>query len=271
LLCAYVSDPGPPGPFAHHCGIVLRGGVQDGRANEVTAEFAIKCDTIGEEKACRVPSPTLLTVMFAFAQPLAAKQSNPPRLIESTRGTPIAEKLRPGDESVVVKRGNVISTFVDDRVLGVQQDLDERAEFADAIAVVEPGETNSYLTENGEWIQSKLDLRLVHSLKTPVPPIFDRDGHATVEHSGGELRIKGVLVRVTGYYLLKPGERYLVFLKAHPRATTVGFIGMQLRITPDDHIAPIHLDSGREATAPSALYGMTLKQIEDEFSRRMKR
>ena len=211
-------------------------------------------------------------VIFALVQLRAATQGNP-RLIEVVRGTPIAEKLRSDDKSVVVQRGDIISSFVDDRVLGLEQDIDERVEFSDAIAVVEPRGTNSYLIENGEWIQSMLELHLIKSMKGNGPPVFDQNGNTTIVHDGGELQIKGVRVRAGLHYFLKRGERYLVFLKARATRsnTRVFFIGVQLRITSDDHIAPIHLSDGTEATVPSALYGMSLKQIEEEVRSRLKR
>ena len=43
-------------------------------------------------------------------------------------GTRIAEKLRSDDEFVVVERGDIISSFVDERILGFREDLDERVQ-----------------------------------------------------------------------------------------------------------------------------------------------
>jgi hypothetical protein len=214
------------------------------------------------------PAFALVFGIIVLLQQGTPAQSKPSRLILSMPGTPVADKLRPDDESVVVQRGDIISTFVDDRVLSVEQDLDERSQFADAIAVVESRGTNSYLIDNGEWIQSTLVLHSVRSLKERVPPVFDADGSTTVVYDGGELRIKGIRVRAGLHYHFKPGERYLVFLRA--RSTRVFFSGMQLRITSDDRIAPMHLSDGTESTAPSALYGISLKQIEAEIRSRLK-
>lgn len=211
-----------------------------------------------------------LLFVVVFAQSRTVTQSGQPRLVLSLPGTPIIEKLRPDDTHVEVQRGDIISVFVDDRARSLAQDLDERVQFADAIAIVEPRASNSYLVENGEWIRTKLELHTIRNLKERAPPIFDRDGNTTVEHDGGEVFIKGVRVRAGGYLLFTRGERYLVSLKALSNGK-IALVGMQFRITADDRIARIYLPDGREASAASALYGLSLKQFEEEVRSRLKR
>ena len=71
---------------------------------------------------------TLAFVIFALLPSRGAAQSKLPRQIDSMPGTRIAEKLRSDDEFVVVERGDIISSFVDERILGFREDLDERVQ-----------------------------------------------------------------------------------------------------------------------------------------------
>ena len=161
--------------------------------------------------------------------------------MEVIRGTPIAEKLRTDDEFVVVQRGDVMSRYVDDRVLGLRQDLDERVELSDAIDIVEPRGTNSYLIDNGEWIQSTLELHSIKSLKHHNPPVLIATETQLSYMTAANFRLREFEYEPVST-IFSSTEIATSFLKARstPSNTRVFFIGMQFRITPDDRIAPIY-------------------------------
>lgn len=189
------------------------------------------------------------------------------RVIYSQRGVPIASMLNKSDRFVVVQRGNVISEYVDNRVLSLNEDLDARVQSAHAIAVVELEKSDSFLAEQGAWINSKLTLRLIQLIKESQQPLFDRNGFVTVNHAGGELRFGDVRVRAGRYYELFPRNRYLVFLRA-PRDGYVAFVGMQLKVSESGRMAPIDLSDGNVAIAASPLYDLPVVDVIAELKRR---
>jgi len=217
-----------------------------------------------------------VAVVFATTLVLIAKpqQTERPafdraRVVESREGVTLNSMLREDDQFVVVRRGGVISEFVNDSVPTLAEDLDGRVREAQAIAVGELAKSESFLAEEGSWIRSKLKLRIVQTIKQPTTWQFDKGGYVTVDHDGGDLRIKGVRVRAGRYYEFFPKQRYLVFLRS-PGAQYIGFVGMQFRISSDNRISPIDLSDGRVATAGSPLYGLALADVITELRVRLK-
>ena len=190
------------------------------------------------------------------------------RVVYSRTATPIVSMLRDDDKFVVVRRGNVISQFVDDYVPSLVEDFDRRVRAADAIAVVELEKSESFLAEQDAWIRSKLTLKPVQIIKPSNPWLVGPNKAVTVNHDGGELTMKNIRVRAGLYYEFLPKQRYLVFLRS-PREGYVGFVGMQLKISEDRRIIPIDLSDGNVATAESPLYGLSLDFVIAEFKRRL--
>lgn len=210
-------------------------------------------------------------IVFAATSTLPAQDSSSiqeARVIYSRTATPIVSMLREDDKFVVVRRGNVISQFVDNYVPSLKEDLDGRVRAADAIAIVELDKSASFLAEQDAWIRSKVTLKPVQIIKPAKPWLVDLNRHVTVDHDGGELTIKNVRVRAGRYYELFPNQRYLVFLRS-PREGYIGFVGMQLKISQDERIVPIDLSDGNVATAESPLYGLPLHNVVAELRRRL--
>lgn len=209
------------------------------------------------------------SVLIARSQPTARPAFDRARVVHSREGVPIHSLVRKDDQFVVVRRGGVISEFVDDSVPTLAGDLDGRVRNAQAIAVVELAKSKSFLAEEGSWIRSKLKLKIVQAIKQPTTWQFDKGGYVTVDHDGGDLRIKNVRVRAGRYYEFFPNQRYLVFLRA-PGPRYVGFVGMQFKISADNRISPIDLSNGQVATFASPLYGLALPDVIAEFMERLK-
>lgn len=191
------------------------------------------------------------------------------RVIYSREGTPIASLLSKDDKFVVLRRGGVISESVNDYVPTLAEDLAWRVRDADAIAVVELDRSDSFLAEEESWIRSKLKLKVIQAIKQPTTWQFDNGGYMTVDHDGGDLTIENVRVRAGRYYEFSPNQRYLVFLRSQGPGY-IGFVGIQLKVSNADRIAPIDLSDGLVATAGSPLYGLPLSQAIAEFKRRLR-
>lgn len=146
-------------------------------------------------------------------------------------------------------------------------ELDRRASTAHAILVGEFSSTESYLAEKDTWIDSILQLKVTTIVKDGTPSLVEPGRIVTIMQDGGELILNKVFVTAGYFYRFRPGEKYLVFLRG--RAGDTGTVGIPLRITDTDLLAPMEMSHGRLVSAPSALYGQPLEKVLAELKRRV--
>jgi len=214
--------------------------------------------------------PLLIAGTIAFSSALVSVQANQSettsdagRIIYTSQGVPIVSQLRPDDRLVQVRRSGIADSFSGAETLS--DDLCHRVFNSHIGAVVTPVRTDSFLVQNGEWMQSRVTLNVVELITELFPKrAIARSGVVSFEHGGGEMQFGPTVVRTGGYYFFRSDERYLVFLNTSRGGSLVG---LPLKIVSGDILAPVEMQSGQIATAPSPLYGQSLRVISAELRR----
>lgn len=196
------------------------------------------------------------------APPLKTRQ-----IIEQPN-VPIASRLLPDDEMVLVERAGFETRFVDETVLDVQEDLDLRASKSDLIMVADCVAAEGFLINNDSYVRSKVTFLPVLVLKDSAQVTSEPGGLVPVFHGGGDVRIKGVLVRAGYFYVYKPGARYLMFLRSVSKDNNATF-GLQMAVSPDNKLSPMELSTGRAFPDSSRLFGLDLDFVMRELRRRL--
>jgi hypothetical protein len=217
----------------------------------------------------------ILAVSFAAALLSGASLTSvvqptpaPTRTILEQPNVPIASRLLPGDEFVVIARPNV-GIFVNTTVPDVSEDLDLRARVSDLIVVAELVGSEAFLSENDSWIRTRRTFRPLRVVKDAKKVISEASPLLTVYHGGGEAKINGVLVRAGYFYAYEAGRKYLLFLRSFSQDNNAT-VGVQLAIDRDNKIAPMEFVDGRSRSDTSRLHGLDLDVIIAEISQRLR-
>jgi len=195
------------------------------------------------------------------------------RHIALRRGTRIPSIILPDDEFVIVERDRTGSFITLAPLVTVRdEDLDQRAGDADVIAVGEVINSESLLVDDDTWIETNVTIVARQLIKDTKPSALQPDKSLTFNHYGGDLHIGRARVRADHYHLFKIGERYLLFLRRTGRDRNVvfGLLEFPFRITDDERLAPMMMSAGQLMTAPSPLFGMSLKTAISELSSRIR-
>jgi hypothetical protein len=140
------------------------------------------------------------------------------RAIDRSPVVPIAERLLPGDEVVVVTDFPEISGLVDEPV-SIPAEVAWHVALSDAAVVVEVSGVKSRLTPEGLWIESTITARVLSVAMERRPGTRQIIQQSELEGKaielrwihGGEVSIGSVRVRAHPSQL-EAGRRYLVFM-----------------------------------------------------------
>lgn len=142
------------------------------------------------------------------AQTAPERQGNVRRTYLS-RQRPIADQLRPDDEIVEFIQDHE-EPAVPSRPLTTKQGLSLALERSHEVAVAELQSAVGRLVDNGRWVRTLLQFRVIETLTSSQP-----ESSGTVrsfEIAGGEVMLEKVLVRVGDPIPYEAGRRYVLFL-----------------------------------------------------------
>lgn len=206
---------------------------------------------------------------IGIGEKLISQQSPKPRQLIEQPNVPIASRLRPDDEMVLVERAGFETRLVDTAVRSLSEELDLRASRSDVIALAEMVTTEGILVNQDSWVRSKVTFRPLRVVKDSKHVIDQSDPRLVVFHDGGDVRINGVFVRAGYFYKYIAGARYLLFLGSFSKDNNAPF-GLQMAIGPDNKLTPMELSTGRSFPSASPLYGLDLDSVISELNRRLK-
>jgi hypothetical protein len=116
---------------------------------------------------------------------------------------------------------------------------------------------------NGTWLNTRVQARVIQTLKT---------GRLTTapgkliefEHEGGELELKGVIVRSALGVSFDENAKYLVAVRFHPDMQKWQ-VGVMFEL---DNLSRLRGTRRRDgSTSNSALHGLSLSEVADVISR----
>ncbi|MEQ1935317.1 MAG: hypothetical protein ABL962_15770 [Fimbriimonadaceae bacterium] len=134
------------------------------------------------------------------------------RAIPATTGPPIAARLLPDDDLVVVNR--IVEGVQFDPSTTITDLVSEMTTSADLVLRAKIEGFNSVLVEQGTWISTGVRAMSSVVFKSPTWATKSRDLDVTFQVDGGEVRIGKVLVRTRPRIELQAGREYLLFLRA---------------------------------------------------------
>lgn len=186
----------------------------------------------------------------------------PVRRVAAAVNRPLEDQLLP-DDSVVEFYffAGEVDHVLPDRPYSRKQVLAKAVTEADQVLVLQLESADSKLIDEGRWIGTRLGFNVIEVMKVSHSRI--RTGsNVAFEVGGGELRIKGVLVRIQSKVEYKIGQKYLAFLtspKTPPAGLTSIIQGPHPRLLdgdrlkassdPEDDLAGFTLSEVRRAVA----------------------
>ena len=190
------------------------------------------------------------------------------RTVVSTPGVPIPSLLRPDDRIVIITLGP--GTIEDSLRPPLDQTMDEElteiTTRSSGIFVVEPVKIEARLVENDERIQTQVTVSVGGVIKDGATSLLEPDRTASFELAGGELTIKGVVVRAERNYRFRTHQKYLLALQ-RLRDGRVALASMPFLIDGSGRLAPMEFTEGVTGIPQSTLYGESLETLIGRLSR----
>ena len=153
-------------------------------------------------------------VSHVFIEGLGAQAS---RVIPFDRNVPIAERLRPTDTIVKVKKtgfppleGSGRETF--------QEEIKRLGDYQ-TIAVLRVLNIDGQLVDGGTWVRTEVRSSVRDIVRDRLSAA--QSGFIVMSHDGGQVRIKNTTVDAGVYPVFSPGQQYLVFLALDRRRNTL--------------------------------------------------
>src|SRR4051812_38964984 len=213
-------------------------------------------------------SVAILAALASEIGQATAKQTDAKhvRVIPYSLDVPIAERLLPDDEVVVVRR-HVLSVR-NTTVLSPRQVIHHLLTFANAVLIVDVDRVEGVPAEQGRWIQTDMEGAVRETLRHRPEHAFSVDRRIRIgDSNAGELTVGRTLVRTTVSDTGEPlgvvaGARYLMFLVEDPADRSLDYM-FAFTINEDETVAStIRPESTASIEFPmNALNGHTLTEI----------
>jgi hypothetical protein len=177
---------------------------------------------------------------------------------------PIGSRLLPDDQVVVIESimgPSEPSPFK----LTRETELRDLARWEE-VAIIHQARPQSFFVKNGIWLSTRVQARVMQTLKT------DRLATAPgkvieFEHEGGELTVKGVIIRSAVGVSFDENTRYLVGVRFHPDLKKWQ-VGVMFEL---DNLGNLREHTRRDGSTPdSALKGARLADIAEAISKAAK-
>jgi hypothetical protein len=178
----------------------------------------------------------LIAISLSYLCVAIVAQQARVRTISYSSYQPIAERILADDEIVIINR-EFDSIESEPAEPTVDQFIDDAAQRADIIGVVDVRQVQPILVENGTWIHTRLTGVVQVVLKSAGKSIA-RGQSMSSEFHGGELRIGTVLVRAAYLMPFPTNREYLIFVN---KFDDVG--------EPNAVVTPMLIENGRFVTS----------------------
>ena len=182
----------------------------------------------------------------------------------------MTSQLLPGDQLVIVKRGEVPPTedgvFLEP-VASIDEEIAGLKERGHTIAIVEVIRTEGILVEGDSWINTRVTILNDTTVVAGREPIFNAQNSASFDQDGGDVTIDGITLRVdSNNYLFQPHEKYLLTLQRMYDGSAA-LASVPFRVEDSGHLAPMRVTAGGVVSHPSNFYGMSIDAVIQRFRR----
>lgn len=195
----------------------------------------------------------------------SAKSAERTRVINSDRKVPIAKRLLPQDEVVIIEQDASPPLVALNRFASLEGALDQAMEY-NAIAVIRNINRGGVLINGGTWIRGTVTASVVEVVKAS-PELPSDSKLLKYWHTNGELFVNHVLVRAGRYPMYVPNEDHLLFLGYEPGRGL--YPGRSFRITRDGLLEPLAWSSGETMNRTTPIYGQSAQVILKELRQRV--
>jgi hypothetical protein len=209
----------------------------------------MKGETAMPCRSGRWPRACALAGLVAFAVlPTAVAQDRPPerrvRIIQQWLKPPIAERLLPDDDVVVVER--MFPPYVMNDVaqkMSRDEALRTVLSTSRAAVVVDVETVSGVLAESDTWLWTRAQTVLRETV-AGAPELTAKKGERViVVEDGGETTIAGKTVRTEREVEpMRPGGRYLMFVSFNPDDTAIAYPRARFEVMPDGTLRDPILD-----------------------------
>jgi hypothetical protein len=204
---------------------------------------------------------TVAAAVIVFAATTDARVAG--QKVRSLRwGQPIVSSLLPDDEIVLVYSGAVVMPAPYGVVRTRESELKDLARWEE-LAIIQQATPQSFFVNNGTWLNTRVQARVIQTLKTGR--LVTAHGTAIeFEHEGGELQVKGVIVRSAEGVSFENSKRYLVAVRfEHDRQKWRVVVMFEL-----DNEGVLRKIIRRDgSTSISALHGLSLSEVSNAISK----
>jgi hypothetical protein len=203
----------------------------------------------------------LLTLVLSTA--VAHEQSREPRVrvIQQWAKPPLAARLLPDDEIVVVERMFPPYELNDvDQKMSRDDALRRAINSSKAVVVVDVETASGVLAENDTWLWTRANAVLRETV-LPAPQLVAKNGERViVVEDGGAMTIEGKTVRTAQVVEpMHPGGRYLMFLIFNPDANGISYPLARFEVRQDGTLRDPILDR----VTPNYLHAITGAKLEE--------
>lgn len=193
------------------------------------------------------------------------------RTIPYSPSTPIAARLLPDDETVVIEKGGTESMHDAASVAMGKGPLNEQLDIlarADVIAVAEIVQTRGELVHDGTWINTVASVHLTQVIRAREV-IGAQATIAEISVPNGEATINGVNVKAGAFPVLPAKGRALIFL-SWSRSCSCWRLSEAYSISRNNALGNIYLSNGILFSFRQALLNQPLTRVTEELKRRVK-
>ena len=215
------------------------------------------------------PHVTVAMLLFSVGLSSAGTEQRT-RVIKRSPLAPIAERLEPGDEVVVIQDYPPVTGLVDEPV-SIPREIEWLVLTSDAALVADVVGQKGRLVEDGRWINSTISVHV-----GTVVMEHRRDGRKVLERSfhdgqhldifwthGGEVSIGSVTVRARST-LFEAGRRYLSFVN---KVGDEWHLGTRFEIQKDGTLRHLLQPDDSRKYARSPLDGLPLERVVQDLQK----
>jgi hypothetical protein len=225
------------------------------RGVEIHRAFAHKLMSVATLLKSAGPTLCLMVSVAVMLVDVRAQLTEGVRRISPLPGVSLESRLSASDRIVEVY-------FAGGEPLVVEADAERTLEIlraSDSVIVATVTDTKSSLTPDGSWVRTRLSVNVRDVLLTRRPGLVERGKPLTCDIDGGELIVKGVVVRAGYLDILRTGQDYLLGVGSCAKDGCEARI--PLHVTPTGHVElPDQSPSGAPAGG-ATLKAMTLEQV----------
>ena len=202
-------------------------------------------------------------LILAVAALCAACEQQSHRTIPYRPDMPIAERLEPGDKSVVVEMK--MSTPPETTLRESFEREIQRLRKAEMIVLVRVAAAQGEIADRGTWIRTTVNGEIERVVQ--APPQWQAGQSIAFSYLGGSTRIGSVDVSTGKFPRFIDGERYLVWLRAQRAgAAALMWSGIGFRVDAGGVLQRVGISDGSEQSLATNLVGRNVSEVADALA-----